>query len=276
MKKLLVLALAALAATGGAAGADAQKGLPSAHLLGGKGVLSPDGKHRYVALSTGRQTIVSEIRVAGGQVVRWRFVPGYVGVPVVGEDGTTDGLTRDGRTLVLAGIPETRANRVVTPFALVDIGSLRLRGLVLPGTWAYDAISPDGSVLYLIEYETVSASPSYRVRAYDLAARRLLARPIVDRAIGDRLMRGWSVTRKTSSDGRWAYTLYARANEEPFVHALDTVQRRAYCIDLPLDLSRAEQMRLRLALRADRTLEIRQGRSKIAAVDTRTLVVHKH
>jgi hypothetical protein len=172
---------------------------------------------------------------------------------------------------------EARApNRVVTPFVLVDVEALRLRMLTLPGTWAYDAISPDGSVLYLVQYEDVSSSPTYRVRAYNLAARRLLARPMVDRTIGERLMRGWSVTRKTSSDGRWAYTLYARTKKEPFVHALDTVQRRAYCIDLPLDLSRAEQMRLRLALRADRRLEVRRGAASLAAIDTRTFAVHRH
>jgi hypothetical protein len=78
------------------------------------------------------------------------------------------------------------------------------------------------------------------------------------------------------SDGRWAYTLYARTSKEPFVHALDTVRRRAYCIDLPLDLKRAQQMTLRLRLRGDRTLEVRQGRDTVAAVDTRTFVVHRH
>jgi hypothetical protein len=276
MKKLLVLVVAALAATG-AASADAQKGLPAAHLIGGKGVLAPDGQHRYVALTAGRQTIVSVVRVNGGQVVRWRLVGGYVGVPVVGEDGTTDGLSRDGRTLVLAGIPEARAgDRVVTPFAILDTRTLRLRKLSLPGTWAYDAISPDGSMLYLIEYERYDASPTYRVRAYDLAARRLLARAIVDRTIGERLMRGWAVTRRTTSDGRWAYTLYARAGKEPFVHALDTTQRRAYCIDLPLDLRRPEQMRLRLALSRNRMLDVRHGGETVAVVDTRSFVAHKH
>jgi hypothetical protein len=89
-------------------------------------------------------------------------------------------------------------------------------------------------------------------------------------------MRGWSVTRKSSSDGRWAYTLHARAQEEPFVHALHTVRRQAYCIDLPLDLKRPQQMALRLALRADRMLEVRQGREIVAAIDTETFAVHRH
>jgi hypothetical protein len=153
---------------------------------------------------------------------------------------------------------------------------MRLRRVTFPGLWSYDAISPDGSVLYLVQYTELGPSISYRVRAYDLAARRLLARPIVDSEVGERLMRGWAVTRRTTSDGRWAYTLYARAKKEPFVHALDTVRRQAYCIDLPLDLRRPAQMALRLALRSDRMLEVRQGRETVAAVDTRSLVVHKH
>lgn len=276
MKKLLVLVVAALAASG-AASADAQKGGPITVLSGGKGVAAPDGKTRYVAIPTGRQTLLSVVRVRGGQVVRWRLVPGFLGMPVVADDGTTDGISRDGRTLVMVGVPETLgADQVATRLALVDTRTLKLRRLTLPGTWAYDAISPDGSVLYLVEYERFDQSPTYRVRAYDVAAGRLFARPIVDREIGERLMRGWSVTRQTTSDGRWAYTLYARAKKEPFVHALDTVRRRAYCIDLPLELKRAEQMALRLALRGDRSLEVRQGRESVAAIDTKTFVVQRH
>lgn len=272
MKKLLVLVVAALAASG-VATADAQKGGPATAgvLDGGQGVVSPDGKVRYVTVTTGRQTIVSFVRVAGGQVIRWRLVPGYFGVPLVGLDGTTDGISQDGRTLVLASPGADR-----TQFALVDTRTLKLRRISLRGTWSYDAISPDGSVLYLIQYSGIGASPAYKVRAYDVTARRLFARAIVDRDIGERLMRGWALTRKTSSDGRWAYTLYARQKHEPFVHALDTVRRQAYCIDVPLDLKHREQMTLRLSLRADRMLHIRQGRANVAAIDTRTFVVHTH
>lgn len=277
MKKLFVLAVAALVASG-AATADAQKGGPLTVVNGGQGVMAPDGKVRYVALTAGRSTIVSFVRVRGGQVLGWRELRGYFGVPQVAEDGTTDGISRDGRTLVLAtpagaGSP---SGQVTTQFALLDTKSLRLRRLTLAGTWAYDAISPDGSMLYLVEYETYGSSPTYRVRAYDVAARRLLAQPIVDREIGERLMRGWAVTRVTTSTGRWAYTLYARARKEPFVHALDVEQRRAYCIDVPLELKRAQQMTLRLSLRADRMLEIRRGRTSVAEIDTRTFAVHKH
>lgn len=274
MKRILVLLFATLAATG-AASADAQKGGPTTLLVGGKGVLAPDGKHRYVTVNSGFRTLVSVIRVRGGQVVRWRLVPGFVGIPVVGDDGTTDGVSRDGSTLVLAGTPEAAANgKVVTRFMLVDPRTtLKFRRVTLPGTWAYDAVSADGSTLYLVEYENFGPSRTYRVRAYDVATRKLLPRPIVDRKIGERLMRGWPVTRVTTTDGRWAYTLYARAKKEPFVHALDTARRQAYCIDLPLDLARAEQMALRLRLRGGR-LDVRRGANTVAIVDTRSFAVH--
>ena len=256
----------------GAAGADAQKGAPSQVLFGGQGVVSPDGKTRYVTLATGRQTIVSFVQVKGGQVFRWRQLPGAFGIPVISLDGTTDGVSRDGRTLVLA----TPSGGKSTQFAFVDTKTLRLRRIDLRGSWSYDAISPDGSLLYLIQYSGAGTSLAYRVRAYDADARRLLARPVVDREIGERLMRGWSVTRKTTSDGRWAYTLYAREKHEPFVHALDTMRRQAYCIDLPLELKQARQMELRLALRAGRMLDIRDGGRTVATVDTRRFIVHKH
>ena len=45
-------------------------------------------------------------------------------------------------------------------------------------------------------------------------------------------MRGMPVTRTTSPDGRWAFTLYDNLGEQPFIHALDTVGRTARCIDL--------------------------------------------
>jgi len=277
MKKLVILVIAALAASGGAA-ADAQKGGPSTVLNGGRGVVSPNEKIRYVALTTGQQTIVSFVRTRDGQVLGWRQLRGYFGIPQVALDGTTDGISRNGRTLVLASPAGagTPSGEVATQFALMDTRTLKLRRLTFPGTWSYDAISPDGTVLYLIEYASFGPSVAYKVRAYDLASRRLLARPIVDRSIGERLMRGWAVTRKTSADGRWAYTLYARAKHEPFVHALDTVSRRAYCIDVPLNLKRAAQMRLRLAYRGERMLEVRQGGASVASIDRRTFAVRRH
>ena len=78
---------------------------------------------------------------------------------------------------------------------------------------------------------------------------------MIDRLVSKAIMGGQPATRATTPDGRWAYTLYARAKGKPFVHALDTARRQAFCIDLPLRLAEQEQMRLRLrfAGRADRS-----------------------
>jgi hypothetical protein len=268
----LVTLLALSTAIAVAAVARADGGAPSYVLIGDKGVLSPDGKTRYVALTTGNRTIVSFIRVRDGRVIRWREIPGYLGVPVISLDGTTDGVSADGGSLVLA----TPSGGQETEFAIVDTRTLRLKRVELRGSWGFDAVSPDASTLYLIQYSGAGASQSYRVRAYDLEARRLFARPVVDAKVGLELMRGQPVTRATTRDGSWAYTLYARAKKEPFVHALDTVRRQAYCIDLPLDLERDEQMALRLRLRGDRRLEVLSGRNAVAGVDTGTFVVHRH
>ena len=49
-------------------------------------------------------------------------------------------------------------------------------------------------------------------------------------------MDGYPLTRVTSADGRWVYTLYQNGGVGgyPFVHALDTVRGVAHCIGVPL------------------------------------------
>jgi hypothetical protein len=54
------------------------------------------------------------------------------------------------------------------------------------------------------------------------------------------------------------------------------LRRQAYCIDVPVPAKRAEQMSMRLTLRRDRALEIRRGTVRLATVDTKTFVVHRH
>lgn len=259
---LSLLAVGGVKADGGAGAASV--------LLGGQGVPAPNGKVRYVTLTTGRQTVVSVVRRRGGQITRWRLVRGYFGVPVVTLDGRTEGVSRDGRILVLAAPAGGRT----TQFALIETKTLRLRRITLPGSWSFDAISPDAATLFLVQYSGTGPSASYRVRAYDVAAGRLLPNPIVDRSVGAKLMIGQALTRATTRDGRWAHTLYAKP-KYPFIHALDSVRRKALCIDLPVGLSKSRQMGLRLKLGSGRMLEVRNGRETVAAVDTRTFEVHK-
>lgn len=278
MRTLLpvVGALVAWAALG-VSGAGANGSLYSPGLTyGWDGVRAPGAPVRYVTLGTDRATVVAAVQVRGGRVVRSNVVRGFYGIPLVAYDGTAGGLSGDGSSLVLGSYGPIPGDRGTTGFAVLDTRTLRPRQhLRLPGAWSYDAISPDGSRLYLVEHLSAGPSPRYRVRAYDLDADRLVPGAIVDRVGREAVMRGQPVTRATSVDGRWAYTLYARAVAGPFVHALDTKRGEAFCIDLPLRAPRGKQMALRLRLGPGGELRVAQGRVRVATIDTRALTVRR-
>jgi hypothetical protein len=275
MKTLIaVLAAAlALAVTAGGAGANGSPFSPGL-TDGWTGVLDPDKAVRYVTLGGQSSTAVAIVRTDGGRVERWRHLPGQYGIPLVAYDGTTGGLSGDGERLVVASYGPLPGTRGITKFTVLDTKSLRVRRLVrLEGSYSFDAIAPDGSILYLTQHVRAGTNPLYRVRSYDVRT-GLLRGPVVDRIEGAEDMGGEPVTRATSADGRWAYTLYARAEHEPFIHALDTAKREAYCIGLPLSMSRDKQgaLRLRLLERSGQ-LSVRQGNRTLARVDTRSFDV---
>lgn len=254
-KRFAAILVTVAAASAFAAAAGGAAGGPSPGVqVGWDGVIAPNGKVRYVTLSTGRVTVLAKVRIDGGRVVQYGYVKGYYGIPQVAFDGSTDGLTRDGRTLVLASASNnartTVGPRAVSRFALVGTRRLRLRVVVtLRGAFSFDALSPDGKTMYLIEY--LSQYTRYRVRAYDLAAGRLLTRVIFDFRLGKRPMRGQPLTRARAPGGAWVYTLYTRQGATPFVHALDAVRRRAVCIDLPWKGSQQKLWRLRMTVSPD-------------------------
>ncbi len=274
MKPLLVLVTAVALASAVTAVAAKGDGSPYTPGLfqGADGVISPDHKVRFVTLATPKSTVVAAIRVRTGRVVRSNVLRGFYGVPIVAWDNSTGGVSADGRTLVLGSYGPLPGDPGVTRFAVIDTKTLRKsRLLALRGSWAYDAIAPDGSRMFLIEYLAAGQNPHYRVRSLDLRTGRLNPEAIVDRRENEVLMRGQPVTRVASLEGRWAYTLYARPKHGPFVHALDTVRGEAYCVDLPLRLRQLEQMALRLRMRSDGALEVRSRHARVALVDTKTL-----
>jgi hypothetical protein len=228
---LISLALVLALVPAGAALAD---GLPvegvDASLSGVSG--TGPGDPRYVTLPAEKGTVVAAVDPVGGQVLRSRFLPGRFTVPVVAYDGSASGLAADGRTLVLIR-PRVAFPRRVTTFAVIETKRLRPRDVfTLAGDFSFDALSPDGRWLFLVQYLSKRDPSRYLVRLYDLRRGRLLPDPIIDpREVGD-VMRGMPVTRASSPDGRFAYTLYDGAGEHPFIHALDTVGQTARCIDL--------------------------------------------
>ena len=259
MRRACLAAAVLLAAVPAAARAD---GLPAvgidAHPL-----LLPDGDVAYITRAGAHSTRLIEHARYGGSL-RERRLRGSFSVPAVAYDGSPSGLSADGRKLILIS-PRKRFPRRRTTFAVVDTRAMTVRRhIALRGDFSFDAISPDGRTMYLIEYSARDLA-KYAVRAYDLSARRLLPKPVVDPDEADEPMRGIPVTRIASPDGRWAYTLYDNGRHS-FVHALDTAGRTAVCIDL--DVRKAWGARLELR---GTQLDVVSGRSRVlASIDTRT------
>jgi hypothetical protein len=225
MVLVAVAVLAVLALIPATAAAD---GLPAVG-IDATPLSAPGGQVKHTTERAGRGTRLIESARYGGPL-RERRLAGSFAIPAVAYDGSPGGISADGRSLVLIS-PRTRYPRKRTTFAVVDAGRLTIRRRIsLRGDFSFDAISPDGRTMYLIQYSPRDVA-DYSVRAYDLRARRLHPDPVVDPSESGEPMTGIPVTRATSADGRWAYTLYS-SQPHPFVHALDTARRTAVCIDL--------------------------------------------
>jgi DNA-binding beta-propeller fold protein YncE len=238
---------AALAVTALLAAPAARADGPLFATVGDPGVVTPDGAMRYVALPAGNATSIEQIDTRGGHVVTWATLAGVWGTASVGYGPSTDGqgLSHDGRTLVLAqaGAPLG----ATTTFLVLDAKRLLVRDrIVLKGQFAFDALSPDASRLYVIQFAR-DDQLHYVVRAYDMATHRLLPGRIADKTQQGWVMQGSASSRVASPDGRWVYTLYSNPTGYGFVHALDTVDGVAHCVGIPVtDPAAVDILRMRL------------------------------
>jgi len=263
MRRMLVglgaVLVSAVAVVAAASGAGPSPGLSPSW----KGVVS--GKVRYVALPEGRSTAVQAITRDGGRVLRHMMLQGTWGIPLVAYDGTAEGLSANGRTLLLArSLYDGQTLRTTTKFALVDTRKMKLRTTIrLKGAFAFDALSRDGRYVYLIEYMTPEDPSSYRVRAYDLTSSQLLPKIVSDKRSWATDMRGLPIARTWTDN--WAYTLYG-ANARPFIHALDTHNVAAVCINLPWKTSPERVFDFRLRTDSDGHLVVRGPNGRALAV----------
>jgi hypothetical protein len=251
----LLLALLVAAATAAPALAD---GLPVLGVdVGAEGVTT--GATRYVTFPTGADTVVAATQTTGGRLVAARTLPGSLTIPAVAYDGSADGLSADGRTLVLIE-PRVAFPRAATKLVVLGTGRFVVRRTIrLDGDFSFDAISPRGRLIYLIHYLSVVDPSRYEVRVYDLRQARLLPRPVT---VPGEQMRGRPLSRAASRE--WAYTLYDGNGATPFVHALHTTTRSARCLDLD-ELRGRDLSRLRLRLDGG-SLLVRDGTRTVASL----------
>jgi hypothetical protein len=192
-----------------------------------------------VATSDGDSTTVQSLVVQPGFGGGTRVVDGRWRLPTIGDDPVPVGVSLDGSTVVL--VEDTEASvRSTSRFLVLDRSSMFLNSphpavmqiVELAGSFEFDALSPSGRVLYVVEHLSTGPAGHYQVRAVDLPAGTLRPDVIVDkRKIGEE-MAGWPISQLRAPDGV-VYTLY-RGLEHPFVHALQSADGFAVCIDLPI------------------------------------------
>jgi len=207
---------------------------------------TPRGGWRRVVTATpdGASTIIADVIVQpglGGPELR---LAGAWSLPTIGADRLPAGVSADGSTIVLVDAGPEATPRV-SRFAVVEHhfmdapstagdAPLRLvRIIELKGPWEYDALSPDGRILYVVEHLDAEPDGRYHVRAIDLPAGTMRDTIIADKRNLEAAMAGWPITQLRRDDGL-VLTLY-RGREHPFVHALNTREAWAVCIDLPAD-----------------------------------------
>jgi hypothetical protein len=263
MRRTIAAALLLASIVVPAAAGDGGPGVAETAGLGG--TLTPTG-FRYVVVDAPETSVLTRIGPSS-RIVAMKWLPGRFAIPAVAYDQTPVGLSADGKTLVLIQ-PRSKYPRERTRFLVLSSPGMFVRhDVVLQGDFVVDAISPDGSLIYFIEYLSRRDPSRYAVRAFAVEDERLLPDPIVDRSEPNEVMRGSPISRASSPDGRWAYTLYDGGGGTPFIHALDTVAMEAHCIDLEALAGRDDYPFLRLR-RDDGTLTVVAEDRPLVAVDT--------
>lgn len=264
-----VICFAVLAAL--AAAAPASAGYPTTFAAqGGPGITGVDGTVHFVATKQGSDTKLSALAIKDDVLLRSSLVTGAFGVPVLGVRTVPLGMFRDGSTFVLQSV----GYAPTTTFKLVRTADLSLVDTIsLEGTYAFDALSPDARVLYLVQHRSANDVQHYVVRAYDLETHALRPGRIADKAQKGWVMQGWPAARAETANGRWVYTLYANPGGFPFVHALDTVKGVAHCVGIAWRGDQGPLLSYSLSVRGNRLLVLRGDRSLYRAIDRTTWAV---
>jgi hypothetical protein len=256
IRSLAIASLVALAVSGAAYGA-----YPGTYGLQ-DGPMLHWGTLQIRASNAAGDTAVS----AGAKSVT---VDGAYGIPTMITTNTPLGLFHDGSRFVL----QSTGIEKHTSFVVIRTEDLQVAQTVnLAGSFAFDALSPDGKTLYLIEHRS-SDFGHYVVRAYDLSSQALLPGRIADKAQSSWVMRGYPAARIETSNGRWVYTLYSNPGGSPFVHALDTVEGVAHCVGFAWQGDQNQLLHYRLAIAGKRLLLRRPGGALYRAIDRTTWAV---
>ena len=200
------------------------------------GLTSMDHQRLYVATAKNGQTTINVIDTQSGATIRSLTISGAYST--AGQGFASAVASFDGHWLALRQVGQ---GSNATTIALIDTQAGRLvKTIQLNGDFDFDALSPDGTSLYLIE-RLNDGSGHYYVELYDVSHNQLYQNPIVDKSEINERMTGVAVARQMASDGTAAYTLYTNTyNNTAFVHILPLDGEGfpfARCVDLPVGKS---------------------------------------
>jgi len=215
------------------------------------GTPSPDWSHLYTV--SGNALI--DIDPQTGTKLQNVRLPGNYELPPATISGVPGGLSQNGHWLVLQSFDQTSSGIAsATHLLLVETSFGKpMQQFDLQGYFQFDAVSNDGSRIFLIQY----FSPTeYYVRQFDVGIRQLNPTIIFDKSDGGAAMVGLRLSGIASPDGQWLYSLYVRQDKSPFIHALSLNGNLiAFCIDLPGSgySSSSDAFHWSLAMSADAT-----------------------
>lgn len=213
------------------------------------GLMSQDHRRIYTATPQNGQTIVLVTNATTGQTIRSLTLSGTYST--ASYDYTNAVISFDGHWLALR---EQQLSRTSSVFAFINTLSGHVETITLQSQFDLDAISPDGSRLYLLQ-QLNDVAGHYYVRLYQVNQQQLYANVISDKSdINDPRMIGSGLTRQVASDGTRDYTLYIDTRSNiAFIHALPLTNDYylAKCINLPSGKSPALLRYYTLTLSAD-------------------------
>jgi hypothetical protein len=203
------------------------------------GVPTEKWSQQVTATSDGTRTTLTFLTVQPG-FGGWKTdIDGVWQLPTVGLEPMPAGVSTNvaespnkSTTVLVELVPGGKPG--TTRFAVVrrdPLGGSTSGVIELKGSFDYDAISPDGSSLYVVEHLGAAPDHRYQVRVVDVATGVLKDTIIADKRNLDEAMAGWPIAQLVRPDGM-VFTLY-RGAEHPFIHALNTIEAWAVCIDLP-------------------------------------------
>jgi hypothetical protein len=196
--------------------------------------------HLFATTSDGFRTTLTHLVVQPGFGGPESAIDGAWRLPTIGFDPTPVGVSANAAespnaaTVVLVEDVPAGTARTSSRFAILrhtPTGEPLSRVIELRGSFDYDAISPDGSSLYVVEHLAGAPEGRYQVRAVDVATGVLRDAIIADKRNIGEAMAGWPIAQVRRPEGI-VFTLY-RGAEHPFIHALNTAEGWAVCIDLP-------------------------------------------